>query len=65
MRNRPKQVRAAILVEQNRDLVIDEIELPQELMYGQVLVKLMTSGICGSQLGEIAGAKGYDSFCLI
>ena len=62
MRNRPKDVRAAILVKQNKNLVIDNIELPQELMYGQVLVKLMTSGICGSQLGEIVGAKGYDSF---
>ena len=51
MRNRPALVRAAILVEQNKNLVIDNIELPPELMYGQVLVKLLTSGICGSQLG--------------
>ena len=62
MRNRPKAVRAAILVEQNKNLVIDNIHLPEELMFGQVLVKLITSGICGSQLGEIAGAKGQDSF---
>ena len=62
MRNRPLEVKAAILVEQNKNLVIDNIELPPELMYGQVLVKLLTSGICGSQLGEIAGAKGQDSF---
>ena len=62
MRNRPKEVRAAILVEQNKNLVVDKIELPQELMYGQVLVRVMTSGICGSQLGEISGVKGYDSF---
>ena len=62
MRNRPKEVKAAILVEQNRNLIVDNIELPEELMYGQVLVKVTKSGICGSQLGEIAGAKGYDSF---
>ncbi len=62
MRNRPKEVKAAILVEQNKNLIIDYIELPEELMHGQVLVKVMKSGICGSQLGEIAGAKGKDRF---
>ena len=64
MRNRPNEVRAAILVEQNKNLVVDNIQLPEELMYGQVLVKLMTSGICGSQIGEISGAKGTIHFCL-
>ncbi len=52
---------AAILVEQNKPLEIDEIEIPK-LSYGQVLVELQTSRICGSQLGEIAGAKGSDNW---
>ena len=53
---------AAILVEQQQPLQIDTIELPEQLAYGQVLVALKYSGICGSQLGEIAGVKGKDRF---
>jgi S-(hydroxymethyl)glutathione dehydrogenase/alcohol dehydrogenase len=55
-------MKAAILVEQRKPLVIDEIELPSSLEVGQVLVKVHYSGICGSQLGEIDGAKGEDKF---
>ncbi len=58
----PKSMKAAILVEQNKPLVIDQIELPQTLEAGQVLVKIHCSGICGSQLGEIDGAKGEDKY---
>lgn len=58
----PKTMKAAILVEQRKPLVIDEVELPQSLEVGQVLVKIHFSGICGSQLGEIDGAKGEDKF---
>jgi S-(hydroxymethyl)glutathione dehydrogenase/alcohol dehydrogenase len=36
--------------------------MPDRLAIGQVLVKLHCSGICGSQLGEIDGAKGEDKF---
>lgn len=52
---------AAILVEQKRPLVIDEVEVPA-LGYGQVLVQVRASRICGSQLGEIDGAKGPDRY---
>ena len=55
-------MKAAILVAQNKPLVIDEVELPSKLDFGQVLVKVHYSGICGSQLGEIAGVKGPDSY---
>lgn len=58
----PKTMKAAILVEQRKPLVIAEIELPVALDVGQVLVKVHYSGICGSQLGEIDGAKGEDKF---
>ena len=58
----PKTMKAAILVELRKPLVVDEIELPQTLEVGQVLVKIHYSGICGSQLGEIDGAKGDDKF---
>ena len=58
----PKTMQAAILVEQRKPLVVDEVELPTALEIGQVLVKIHCSGICGSQLGEIDGAKGEDKF---
>jgi S-(hydroxymethyl)glutathione dehydrogenase/alcohol dehydrogenase len=58
----PKTMKAAILVELQQPLVVDQIELPQTLDVGQVLVKVECSGICGSQLGEIDGAKGEDKY---
>lgn len=60
--NRLKSTQAAILVELKKPLVIDEIQLPERLDVGQVLVEIHSSGICGSQLGEIDGAKGEDKF---
>ena len=55
------KTRAAILVEQKKPLVIEEVEVPT-LKLGQVLVKVLASGICGSQIGEINGVKGPDRF---
>jgi S-(hydroxymethyl)glutathione dehydrogenase/alcohol dehydrogenase len=52
---------AAILVEQRQPLVIAEIGLPA-LGFGQVLVDIKVSRICGSQLGEIDGVKGPDAW---
>ena len=53
--------RAAILVEQQKPLVLEDVELPA-IKLGQVLVRVLTSGICGSQIGEIEGVKGPDRF---
>ena len=58
----PRTMKAAILVEQRKPLEIAEIELPDSLEVGQVLVKIHYSGICGSQLGEIDGVKGKDNW---
>jgi S-(hydroxymethyl)glutathione dehydrogenase/alcohol dehydrogenase len=55
------KTRAAILQELNAPLILDEIELPK-LDVGQVLVQVHCSGICGAQIGEIAGVKGPDKF---
>lgn len=55
------KTKAAILTELNAPLVLDEIEIPK-LDCGQVLVRVHCSGICGAQLGEIAGVKGPDKF---
>ena len=62
MKNWPKEVQAAILVEQNKPLIVDTIKLPEKLDVGQVLVEVDCSSICGSQLGEITGAKGEDRY---
>jgi S-(hydroxymethyl)glutathione dehydrogenase/alcohol dehydrogenase len=53
---------AAILANSRQDLYVDEIELPRDLKSGQVLVQLISSGICGAQLNEIDAIKGEDQF---
>lgn len=58
----PKKMLAAVLVELRKPLEIVELDMPSALEAGQVLVKVHYSGICGSQLGEIDGAKGEDKF---
>jgi S-(hydroxymethyl)glutathione dehydrogenase / alcohol dehydrogenase len=52
---------AAILVELKKPLTLEEIEIPP-LRFGQVLVQVHCSGICGAQVGEINGVKGPDKF---
>lgn len=55
-------ITAAILIKQKEPLIVDQIALPSKLEYGQVLVKVFYSSICGSQIGEIEGVKGEDKF---
>lgn len=57
-----KKTKAAILVENHKPLIVDEIIFPETLNFGQVLVELAYSGICGAQLNEIDAAKGPDKF---
>ena len=61
-RSLPRATKAAILTELRTPLVVESIRLPDELDVGQVLVQVHFSGICGSQLGEINGAKGTDPY---
>jgi len=56
------RMKAAILTETNKPLVVDEVQLPDTLTCGQVLVKIIYSGICGAQINEISAAKGQDKF---
>jgi S-(hydroxymethyl)glutathione dehydrogenase/alcohol dehydrogenase len=58
----PIKFKAAILVQQHAPLELAEIESPDRLRFGQVLVKVQYSGICGAQINEIEGAKGPDRF---
>lgn len=58
----PQRMKAAILVQSGAPLVIDEVEMPKQLDYGHVLVKVLYTSICGSQLGEIDTKKGTDKY---
>ena len=55
-------MKAAILVESRKPLVIADIDLPTKLEFGQVLVKVCYSGLCGAQINEIEAIKGPDKF---
>ena len=50
-----------MLTELNKPLRVEQISLT-DLKFGQVLVKILKSGICGSQLHEINGDKGNGKF---
>lgn len=54
-------MRAAVLKKINTPLAICEVGLTN-LSFGQVLVKILVSGICGAQLQEIYGHKGNEKY---
>jgi S-(hydroxymethyl)glutathione dehydrogenase / alcohol dehydrogenase len=55
-------MRAAVLGELGKPLeILDGIVVP-ELCHGQVLVKLAYSGVCHSQIMEVSGGRGTDSW---
>ena len=51
--------RAAVLEKLGQPLVIKNIELPP-LLPGQILVKVLFSGVCRSQIMEARGGRGND-----
>ena len=55
-------MKSAILTESKKPLVITDIDMPSSLEFGQVLVKIFYSGICGAQINEIDAVKGPDKF---
>ena len=55
-------MKAAILTQSKQPLEVAEIDLPETLDFGQVLVKIHFSGICGAQINEIEAVKGPDKF---
>jgi S-(hydroxymethyl)glutathione dehydrogenase/alcohol dehydrogenase len=54
-------MKAAVLEKIDAPLAIRDVELT-ELKVGQVLVKILVSGLCGAQLHEIRGHKGNAKF---
>ena len=55
-------MKAAILAESKKPLVVSDIDLPDKLEFGQVLVDVHYSAICGAQINEIDAVKGPDKF---
>ena len=55
-------MKAAILNESSKPLIVSNVDLPEKLQFGQVLVKVYYSGICGAQINEIDAVKGPDKF---
>ena len=55
-------VTAAVLVDHSGKLkLLDDIQIP-EITQGQVLVKVLYTGLCHSQLMEIDGKRGPDPY---
>ena len=57
-----RNFKAAVLIKQKQSLKIMDIKMPTYLDEHQVLVKIIYTGICGSQIGEIDGVKGKDNY---
>lgn len=55
-------MKAAVLVEHCAPIVVTDIDLPEKFSFGQVLVKVRYSAVCGAQVNEIDGVKGPDKF---
>lgn len=54
-------MKAAVLYELNKPLIIEDLEIPQ-LKRGQVLIKILCSGVCHTQINEMRGIKGIDKY---
>ncbi len=57
----PIFLNAAVLVNNSKPLKFMKLKIPK-LKKGQVLVKLIYSGVCGSQIMEIDGLRGKDKY---
>ena len=53
---------AAVLIEPGRDLDLMDLDLPA-LGEGQVLVEVLYSGACHTQVLEVRGRRGADPWC--
>lgn len=60
-KNSKYRIKAAVLTSLNQPLEIRELE-SEPLQSGQVLVKILFSGVCRSQLMEIQGKRGEDKW---
>ncbi len=56
------KTKAAVLFKSKEPLKVISINIPKDINYGQVLVNVKYSGICGAQINEIDAVKGPDKF---
>lgn len=54
-------MKAAVLYEINKPLVVEDVKVPKP-GFGQVLVKVFTSGVCHTQLDNLKGNYGPDPY---
>ncbi len=54
-------MKGVVLYKTNGPLVVEELEIPS-LQDGQVLVKILFSGVCRAQINEIKAHKGPDKY---
>ena len=57
-----KTFKAAVLTKQKKRLKILKLSPKLHLERGQVLVKILSTSICGAQIGEIQGKTGKDKW---
>ncbi len=57
----PKKLRAAVLLKTGQHLALLDLEIPK-VIAGQVLVKMLFSGVCRSQIMEVRGGRGVDQW---
>lgn len=55
-------MKSVLIREVNSPVTVENLEVPEELKFGQVLVEVTVSGLCGAQLQEIAGEKNNSKF---
>jgi Zn-dependent alcohol dehydrogenase len=55
-------MKAAIINKVDSPLTVEDIIIPDTLKIGQVLVRMIVSGLCGAQLQEIMGEKNNSKF---
>ncbi len=55
-------MKAAILAVQGEPLILGSVQLPRDLLPGQVLVKVHYTSVCGSQVAMIDGKRGKDPY---
>ena len=53
---------SAVLHQLNTPLKIHSVSPPDNINLGQILVRVIATAICGSQVGEVAGIKGIDKY---
>ena len=61
----PETMKAAILVKQDADLIVDNVQLPKNLGVGQVLVKIDKVEFVAHKLEKLMGKKVSIIICHI